>query len=410
MRTLSRLFLLVSLVASVWLQFYEPATRATPQLGYGCNSFATDPTTCASGCSTVEAQMFSNGEGATRLDTVFVECPAEPCVGSITRAVPNPACCDRDNDSYRGTRPGCGPGSDCNDDNPSVNPGAAENCSDGIDNNCNGQTDCNDSSCLETCCDADDDGYWSTSCFGDDCDDNDSSVHPGATEICENGKDDDCQGGDAACCPFLPTCDPPDQASFELCCCINSYGQCTSSPILIDVLGNRFAMTDAAGGVNFDLDGNTIRERLSWTASDSDDAWLVLDRNGNGVIDNGAEMFGNFTPQPQPPPAEQKHGFFALAVYDQPVSGGNGDGIVDRHDAIFLSLRLWQDINHNGISEPSELFRLRDLGLKSIDLDYKESRRTDEYGNRFRYRAKVRDTRNGQLGRWAWDVFLVRAP
>jgi len=53
---------------------------------------------------------------------------------------------------------------------------------------------------------------------------------------------------------------------------------------------------------------------------------------------------------------------------------------------------------------------LRGLGLKSIELDYKESRRRDEHGNWFRYRAKVKDVRGAQLGRWAWDVFLVTAP
>jgi hypothetical protein len=219
----------------------------------------------------------------------------------------------------------------------------------------------------------------------------------------------------SCCCLFVGSLDTGDcGSSFGFGCdvafvggCENPYYgdpiYCGPSPLLIDVNSDGFSLTDAAGGVNFDLNNDGVGERVSWTAAGSDDAWLAFDRNHNGVIDSGRELFGNYTPQPL---ADPPNGLQALSVFDAPARGGNADGVIDAHDAVFAYLRLWQDSNHDGISQPAELHTLPELDVARIHLDYKESKRTDEFGNRFRYRAKVDDAKGAKAGRWAWDVFL----
>lgn len=153
----------------------------------------------------------------------------------------------------------------------------------------------------------------------------------------------------------------------------------------------------------FDAIPNGTSERVAW-ATAGDDAWLALDRNGNGIIDDGMELFGNYTSQP---PSENLNGFIALAVFDEIEFGGNMDSLIDQHDAVYADLLLWRDVNHDGMSQAEELFKLVNGGIEAIDLRYERSRLADEHGNEFRYRAGVRAAPGSPVGRDAYDVFLT---
>jgi hypothetical protein len=177
------------------------------------------------------------------------------------------------------------------------------------------------------------------------------------------------------------------------------------SPIILDLSGKGFDLTSAANGVTFDISGDGTPIQMGWTAQGADNAFLALP-GADGLVHNGKELFGNFTLQP---PSDHPNGFAALAVYDQPANGGNGDGVIDARDGIFASLRLWIDANHDGICQPEELHTLPSLGVNSLSLQYKEAEKKDQFGNVFRYRALV-DPDNPSampVGRTAYDVFFV---
>jgi hypothetical protein len=170
-------------------------------------------------------------------------------------------------------------------------------------------------------------------------------------------------------------------------------------PLVVDVHGNGVALTSADEGVRFDVNADGIAERVAWTRHGSDDAWLVLDRNRNGSIDDGTELFGNVAPQPRTP---SPNGYIALGELESTAQRGNGDHVVDPADAIWPDLRLWRDANHDGVSQPGELSTLSANGVDWLDVTPRKSGRRDRYGNFFRYRAKA----GGSGGRWTYDVFL----
>jgi Ca2+-binding RTX toxin-like protein len=130
-------------------------------------------------------------------------------------------------------------------------------------------------------------------------------------------------------------------------------------PLTLDLDGDGLETVgiDPESPILFDHDGDGVKTATGWVKPD--DGFLVLDRNGNGTIDDGTELFGDSTPLYAGGTAVD--GFAAIAQEDT-----NHDGKVDAQDARFADLRVWRDLNQNGISESGELITLQDAGIVSI--------------------------------------------
>jgi hypothetical protein len=191
--------------------------------------------------------------------------------------------------------------------------------------------------------------------------------------------------------------------------CADNCGCHPASPIIVDTTGKGFHLNHRRRRGDVRHCGRRHPVKLAWTAANSGNAFLALDRNHNGKIDRGKERFGNFTAQPK---SDEPNGYLALAEFDKPQNGGNGDGIIDSRDAVSSKLLLWIDENHDGISQPYELHTLPELGVFSISLYYADDHHDDPYGNWFHYRAALNpDPQDGQSrdGRWSYDVFFDTA-
>lgn len=206
------------------------------------------------------------------------------------------------------------------------------------------------------------------------------------------------------------TCDPT--GTNEMNCIADGgtwdpYGcSCSYSPIVILLTpGARYDLTSVRDGVMFDYRGDGVREHTAWTVPGESEGLLALDRNGNGQIDSGEELFGDFTRLRNGERAD--NGFQALADLDPEASL---DGMIDRGDSVYQSLRLWVDQNHNGISEPEELLTLPQAGIEAISLAYSKSGRRDENGNVLSYEGHiVVKISTAEVMKKIYDVFFAIA-
>ena len=158
----------------------------------------------------------------------------------------------------------------------------------------------------------------------------------------------------------------------------------TYDPIVIDFNKNGITSTKLDNTVYFDHDNNGFKEATAWI--EKDDGLLALDKDGNGKIDNGSELFGNHTVSNTAygyTDPKATNGYEALKTYDI-----NNDNVIDEKDEIFSKLKIWKDKNSNGITDEGELSSLTHNNIKSIDLNYKEIA-MDENSNMVKQSSKV---------------------
>jgi len=173
-------------------------------------------------------------------------------------------------------------------------------------------------------------------------------------------------------------------------------------PIIISLQDERYQLTNSGNGVWFDLTADGAAEHIPWTHLRGDEAFLVLDRNRNGVVDDGRELFSHVSPQPPPLPGEPSHGFRALGIFDEAINGGNGDGVISQLDEIFGYLEMWRDRDHDGETDLGELVSLAAVGLTQVALDYTDKGAyIDQYGNDFHFWATVMFAGGRTVPGWA---------
>jgi len=130
-------------------------------------------------------------------------------------------------------------------------------------------------------------------------------------------------------------------------------------PLVLDLDNDGIELISSNSTVLFDHNADGVKTGTQWVRAD--DGMLVRDINGNGVIDSGRELFGDQTKVPNGQLAA--NGFAALSALDS-----NSDGVMDANDAAFVELRVWRDLNQDGISQTNELQSLDQAGITNINL------------------------------------------
>lgn len=176
------------------------------------------------------------------------------------------------------------------------------------------------------------------------------------------------------------------------------------SPIVIDFGGATYRISSADEGVRFDITGDGAAETVAWPTA-LDVAFLFADRNGNGLPDDGSELFGTSTLLRDG--TRPAHGFIALAEFDS-----DGDAAVTPADRRWSDLRLWFDRDRNGQAVLTEVVDLDSAGLVNLEVAPIWTGRRDRHGNQFRWQAQFTATSRGgtAIRGLYYDVFLTYQP
>lgn len=216
------------------------------------------------------------------------------------------------------------------------------------------------------------------------------------------GGDDPCEpegGSEVGCFTFPFSCKNKRSRTLE---------DCMQSPVLIDLGADGFRFGAPGVGTFFDLLGNGTPRFMQWVKYGENDAFLVHDLNGNGIADDGSELFGNGTRLLLRDFQLAPNGFVGLSQFDDPGLGGDDDGYITPGDEVWHELGLWLDENADGVSVPAEMSTLEEYGISALAIVPFEYDIRDSARNWLRYWAYAfRQPASGENDLKMVDVFFL---